>query len=106
MTVGTVHHARLAWDAARVIVAVADRDQDDLYEWLSARLDLVCGPEFPHALSASRTRLLYRSREDIVAAEAGTWRARVQDLLDRRPALVGPLHALVAELAPAARPGY
>jgi hypothetical protein len=103
MTVGVVHHARLAWDAARIVVAVADGDEDRLYQWLAGRLDTICGWEYEQALSISRTRLMYQLRADATAVEAGMWRARLQDLLDRRPELVPPLQALVEELAPLLR---
>ncbi|HKT01789.1 MAG TPA: hypothetical protein VJT31_19865 [Rugosimonospora sp.] len=99
MTSGVVHHARLAWDAARVVVAVADSDEDRLYEWLVDQLDLVGGPELAQALSISRTRLLYRMRPDARAVEAGMWRARLHDLLDYYPEQAGRLAGIVAELA-------
>jgi hypothetical protein len=100
MTTGVVHHARLAWDGARVFVAIADGDEDRLYDWLADRLDLLCGPEYRQALSISRTRLMYRVRSDAPQVEAGMWRTRLHELLDGRPELTGPVQALIDELTP------
>jgi hypothetical protein len=99
-----MQHSRLAWDGARVLVAVADRDDGPLYDWLVARLDLLCGPEYQQALSISRTRLLYRMRDDAPMVEAGMWRVRLHDLLDHRPDLAAPLRELVDELHPIVYP--
>jgi len=100
MPTGVIHHSRLAWDAARVVVTVADSDEDRLYQWLIDRLDLIGGPELAQALSVSRTRLMYRMRGDVAAVEAGMWRARLHDLLDRHPELGARLRDTVDELAP------
>ncbi len=104
MTASVVHHARLAWDTARVVVAVADRDDERLCYWLAERLDAWCGPEYEQAFSISRTRLMYRMRPDAVEAEAGMWRVRLQELLDCRPDLRPHLRALVDELTPLVLP--
>jgi hypothetical protein len=101
---GAVQNSRLAWEGARVLVAVADRDDGRLYDWLADRLDLLCGPEYPQALSISRTRLMYRMRDDAPMVEAGMWRARLHDLLDHRPDLARPFRALVDELTPIVYP--
>jgi hypothetical protein len=103
MTIGVVHHARLAWDAARIVVAVADGDESRRYDWLADRLDLF-GPEYQQALSISRTRLMYRLREDAPMMEAGMWRTRLHELLDGRPELAGPVRALIDELTPIVYP--
>ncbi len=97
---GVVHPARLAWQGARTFVAVADSDPYPPFERLSRQLERLLGQEYRRALDVSRTRLLYPSRPDTTAIEAGTWRARLADLLAAHPELAPRLGALVAELEP------
>src|SRR5699024_3554606 len=95
MTRGIVHPQRLAWDGARAFVALADTDQE--YFWLGAQLRELLGAEFELALSDTRTRLIWQSRENAISIEAGLWRARLADLLAERPELCLALGHLVGD---------
>jgi hypothetical protein len=88
-----LHHPRLAWDGARVIVRVLESDQ--LYAWLSQRLVQLFGAPYQQALSDSFNRLWWTERVDAPQAEAGLWRARLADALTREPHLAPALQELI-----------
>jgi hypothetical protein len=95
MTQTIVHHQRLAWDCARAFTAVAEDDYG--YQWLSGQLRVVLGPDHELALSDSHTRLRYTTRLDAMSAEAGLWRARIEDTLRQRPELAPALDTLARD---------
>jgi hypothetical protein len=95
MSMGIVHHQRLAWDCARAFIAVTDSDRD--YLWLSNELRRLLGPGYELALSDARTRLMFAARPDTPQIEAGLWRARMEDVLRQRPELALALAALVED---------
>jgi hypothetical protein len=89
-----INAERLAWDAARVVVRTLE---DDRYEWLSARVGELLGPEPQLALSDSYTRMSWRTRSDASMIEAGLWRAQLVDLLHARPELADRVRQLTEE---------
>jgi len=93
MTGPVLHHPRLAWDGARVIVRALESDH--LYGWLNERLGAMFGPQYHQALSDSFSRLWWTERADAPQAEAGLWRARLADALQQNPHLAGPLRELI-----------
>jgi len=93
MSEGVLHHPRLAWDGARVIVRALESDH--LYGWLNERLGALFGPLYQQALSDSFSRLWWTERVDAPQAEAGLWRARLGDLLAENPQLARPLRDLI-----------
>lgn len=97
MTQTIVHHQRLAWDCARAFTAIAEDDYG--YHWLSRELRALLGPDYELALSDAHTRLRYTTRLDAVPAEAGLWRARIEDVLRQRPELELVLAALARDAA-------
>jgi hypothetical protein len=97
MTPGIVHHQRLAWDCARAFVAAVDHDSQ--YLWLRREVNRLLGPQYEHAMSDSRDRLSTATRPDAPQAEAGLWRARIEDVLRERPDLA----LVLADLAEEAR---
>ena len=97
MSEQVLHHPRLAWDGARVIVRAIESDR--LYSWLNSQLGRLLGPAYQQALSDSFSRLWWTDRADAPQAEAGLWRARLADLLASRPELAEPLRELFYEAA-------
>jgi hypothetical protein len=97
MTQTIVHHQRLAWDCARAFTAIAEDDYG--YHWLFRELNALLGPNYGLALSDAHTRLRYTTRPDAVPAEAGLWRARIEDVLRQRPELELALAALARDAA-------
>ncbi|SRR6266511_2017562 len=95
MTERLLHHPRLAWEGARVIVRALESDR--LYGWLNHRLGALFGPPYQQALSDSFNRLWWTERVDAPQAEAGLWRARLADALAREPHLAEPLQELIHE---------
>jgi hypothetical protein len=87
MTGQVLHHPRLAWDAARVFVRAAEAG--DAFGWLGERLAELLGDDYRQALVESWNRLWWSERPDVREAEAGMWRARLEDVLGARPDL-GP----------------
>ena len=69
----------------------------DLYGWLAERLTDVLGPSGGEALADTWVRLTYSRRPDAPQVESGRWRARLEDLFDTEPELVGPLGALIRD---------
>jgi hypothetical protein len=89
-----LHHPRVAWDMARLIVSAAPDDR--LFDWLCTEVDALLGPEHARALRDTRQRLLpwARTAPDTAAVEAGRWRVRLEDLLRTRPETAEPLRSL------------
>ncbi|MFC4057004.1 hypothetical protein ACFOWE_01775 [Planomonospora corallina] len=91
---GVIHRPRTAWDSARVFVAAAECD---VYWWLTDEVGRRLGAAYQESLA--RTRLRLQRRADAVSAEAGTWRARLEELLQERPDLIPVLLRLTEETA-------
>jgi hypothetical protein len=87
------HRPRVAWDFARVVVSIATAS-DDLYTWFSTRVTDLIGTPYQLALYDTRMRLARPTRDDAPSVEAGLWRARIDDLLDRDADLVEDLYIL------------
>jgi hypothetical protein len=90
-----IYHSRLAWDAARVVVAASETHRH--FVWLSDEVRHLLGPGAQRVLADTRHRLVRPGRADARDEEAGSWRVRFDDLLRERPDLARPLHALVTE---------
>src|SRR2546421_12521209 len=88
MTEQVLHHPRLAWDGARVIVRALESDH--LYGWLNERLGTLLGPAYQQALSDSFNRLWWTDRVDAPQTEAGLWRGRPGGPPHRAPAPARP----------------
>ncbi|PZF87147.1 hypothetical protein [Micromonospora deserti] len=89
-----IHHPRVAWDTARVLVgAVPD---DDLFDWLTAKLGDLLGPDCEQALRETRDRLWWTTDNDLFLVEAGRWRVRLEEALRSRPQTAEPLWQLSA----------
>jgi hypothetical protein len=89
-----IHQPRLAWDGARVLVAISESDAH--FVWLSGEVRALLGVAYQRALAETRMRLRAAEPAGAAHAEAGTWRVRLEDLLRRRPELTAPLQELVA----------
>jgi hypothetical protein len=101
MTAPVTHQPRVAWDAARAVVRVA---QSPYYAEFAEQLMLRIGPDHYLMLEDTRARVIdnyYRTGGDrfVVDVEAGKWRARFEDLLRTRPDLLGAVLELTS-LAP------
>jgi hypothetical protein len=92
------HHPRVAWDFARVAVSMATAN-DDLYVWFSSRVAEVMGGPYRGHLSETRTRLTHPGRADAPLAEAGLWRARIDDVLREHADLAEDLFILTHRAA-------
>jgi hypothetical protein len=101
MTAQVLHHPRLAWDGARVIVRTLESAQQP-YGWLAEQLGDLLGPEYRQALFESWHRIWVTERPDAPQAEAGLWRVRLEDFLrfhpDRAMSLLAFLHEATARL--------
>jgi hypothetical protein len=89
-----LHPRRVAWEGARTFVSAAPTDA---YWWLSDTLGHYLGTMYQ--LQLCETRLRLQSEAEAVYAEAGVWRARLDDLLDTDPAAASILTQLIAETA-------
>ncbi|MEU7961076.1 hypothetical protein [Micromonospora humida] len=89
-----LHHPRVAWDMARLIVASVP--DDELFDWLRTELGALLGPDHAGSLQDTRQRLQpwARTTPDAAAVEAGRWRVRLEDLLRTRPEIAEPLRSL------------
>ncbi|WKU04418.1 hypothetical protein [Micromonospora sp. HUAS LYJ1] len=89
-----LHHPRVAWDMARLIVAAVPDER--LFDWLCTEVGALLGPEHAGALRDTRWRLQpwARTTPDAAAVEAGRWRVRLEDLLRTRPETAEPLRSL------------
>jgi hypothetical protein len=86
-----IHRPRVAWEGACVFVAAANADA---YYWLSDMVGEYLGVIYQLKLAETRIRL---QAEDASHAEAGAWRARLDELLHHRPELTPLVHQLVTE---------
>ncbi|OJF15324.1 hypothetical protein [Couchioplanes caeruleus] len=97
-----IHHARVAWDAARAFVRAAGGPD---HEAFSGRVLSRLGADMYGELANTRQRLLSCSAESsdsdrfTTDVEAGKWRVRLEDLLRGRPDLITALRELT-EVAP------
>src|SRR5690242_15865714 len=89
-----VHLPRVAWQAARVIVAAAE---NDAYYWLSEMAGRYLGVMYE--LQLAETRLRLQADESALYAELGAWRARLSELLEVNPELTSLLQQLTTETA-------
>ncbi|MCW3843979.1 hypothetical protein ONA70_28205 [Micromonospora yasonensis] len=88
-----IHHPRVAWDAARVIVESVHDEQ--LFSWVRQELGGLLGSAAQAALTETRDRLR-RDGDARVPVEAGLWRVRLEDLLRDRPELAGQVSSFTA----------
>jgi hypothetical protein len=88
-----VHHPRVAWDTARLIVEAVSDEQ--LFAWLRQELGGLLGAAARDALTDTRDRLR-RAGDARVPVEAGLWRVRLEDMLRERPELAGDVSAFTA----------
>jgi hypothetical protein len=86
-----LHRPRVAWEGARVFVAAANADA---YYWLSDMVGEYLGVIYQLKLAETRIRL---QADEVPYAEAGAWRARLDELLHHHPELTPLLHQLVTE---------
>jgi hypothetical protein len=93
VTAPILHHPRLAWDLARVLVRAADAG-GDACQWLAAQLAEVLGEEFRWKLCDTADRVWLEERADVRQVESGLWRWRLTDVLDREPDLAPGLELL------------
>ncbi|MEW1846883.1 hypothetical protein AB0392_53785 [Nonomuraea angiospora] len=91
-----LHPRRVAWEGARTFVSAANTDA---YWWLSDMVGHHLGPMYQSRLSETRMRLQATAEADAIYAEAGAWRARLDELLDARPATAPILTRLIGETA-------
>lgn len=87
-----LHSPRVAWQAARVFVAAAETDA---YYWLSEVIGTYLGVMWD--LQLAETRLRLREQPNLLYAELGAWRARLDDLLAEHPEQTSIVHQLTAE---------
>ncbi|MFJ6195467.1 hypothetical protein [Micromonospora sp. NPDC092111] len=87
-----IHHPRVAWDTARLIVAAVP--DDDLFAWLCAEVGELLGPGYEDSLRDTHRRLRPPVAPDNAQLEAGRWRVRLEELLRSRPEIAEPLRSL------------
>ena len=92
MTQIASHRPRVAWDGARVIIAAIDRGYQG---WLAYVLGERIDTEYYGYVLDSWSRM--NARPEAMMAEAGLWRARLDDLLARRPEITDELVAVLRE---------
>ncbi|MCW2942952.1 MAG: hypothetical protein JWN00_5937 [Actinomycetia bacterium] len=85
------HPIRVAFEGARVFVAAANAE---VYWWLSEMVRVHLGAMYGQKLAETRLRLQV---EEASFAEAGAWRALLEELLHNRPDLTPLMHQLVTE---------
>jgi hypothetical protein len=88
-----VHHPRVAWDCARLLVTMAETG-DELFGWFSGQVGQLLGDAYQRDLGLTRARLRRRARPDVAHVEAGLWRMRFEDLLLTDPELAEDLRIL------------
>jgi hypothetical protein len=86
------HRPRLAWDGARVVMAAIEHGD---HAWLATVAGERLGPEYRRHIEDAWLRLAVDP--DRTAAEAGLFRARLDDLLARRPELQADLASMIDE---------
>ncbi|MBF8194241.1 hypothetical protein ITP53_52985 [Nonomuraea sp. K274] len=87
-----LHPRRVAWEGARIFVHAANTDA---YWWLSDTVGHYLG--IMYQLQLCETRLRLQAEADAIYAEAGAWRARLDELLDTRPAAASILAQMIIE---------
>jgi hypothetical protein len=92
MTQMASHRPRVAWDGARVIIAAIDRGYQG---WLAYALSERIDSAYYDYVLESWSRM--NARPEAMMAEAGLWRARLDDLLAVRPDITDELIAVVEE---------
>ena len=92
MTQMTSHRPRVAWDGARVIIAAIDRGYQG---WLAYVLGERIDGEYYGFVLDSWSRM--NARPEAMMAEAGLWRARLDDLLAQRPEVTDELVTVLGE---------
>lgn len=90
----TDQHPRLARDVARAFVTACESGTQ--FVWLSDQVRQILGPSVQKELAHTRHRLVRPARLDARQVEAGTWYARMRDLLYQRPDLDEPLRELIS----------
>lgn len=90
---GVLNPRRIAWEGAGLFVAASN---SRLYGWLSEVVGEHLGVMYQLKLAETRLRL---QLEDATFEETAAWRARLDELLDRRPAMAPLLTQLVRETA-------
>ncbi|MFR9775974.1 hypothetical protein ACL02O_07935 [Micromonospora sp. MS34] len=88
-----IHHPRVAWDTARVIVEAIPDEQ--LFAWIRQELGGILGASARDALTETRDRLR-RAGDARVPVETGLWRVRLEDMLRERPELAGQVSSFTA----------
>jgi hypothetical protein len=94
MSQQVIHQPRVAYDAARAIVAVAGADDVKLLTWFATRVADLLGPAYRRALMDTRYRLIDPVRPETPMVETGVWRVRLEDFLRTRPELTEDLQVL------------
>ncbi|MGI5162400.1 hypothetical protein [Microbispora sp. CA-102843] len=99
-----IHRERVAWESARVFVAAATADA---YWWLGETLGRHLGQTYELDLTRTRSRLQraeaqhaqgpHFAGEDLLSAEVGAWRARIEGVLTERPELAAVLRQVTEE---------
>ncbi|MEU8176393.1 hypothetical protein AB0C14_26270 [Microbispora hainanensis] len=99
-----IHRERVAWESARVFVAAATADA---YWWLGETLGRRLGQAYEQDLARTRVRLQREEArpvqdtraagEDVLSAEVGAWRARIEGVLTERPELAEVLRQVIEE---------
>ncbi|MEV6030956.1 hypothetical protein AB0L65_07390 [Nonomuraea sp. NPDC052116] len=89
-----LHPRRVAWEGARTFVSAANTDA---YWWLSDTVGHYLGLMYQLELCETRLRLQAAAEVDAIYAEAGAWRARLDELLDTHPATASILTQMISE---------
>lgn len=92
MTQVASHRPRVAWDGARVIIAAIDRGYQG---WLAYLLSERIDHDYYDYVLDTWSRM--NANPDAMMAEAGLWRARLDDLLIFRPEITDELLAVIDE---------
>jgi hypothetical protein len=92
MTQVASHRPRVAWDGARVIIAAIDRGYQG---WLAYLLSERIDHDYYDYVLDTWSRM--NAKPDAMMAEAGLWRARLDDLLICRPEITEELLAVMDE---------
>src|SRR5262249_26164849 len=95
VTTTVVHHARVAWDLARTVVAMAMAD-DEHYLRFAGQLEQCLGASARLELGETRDRLAHPVRPDAHPVELGRWRVRIEDALSTDPGLAPDVSRLTA----------
>ncbi|RSN06575.1 hypothetical protein DMB42_25170 [Nonomuraea sp. WAC 01424] len=82
----------MAWEGAHTFVSAATTDA---YWWLSDAVGHYLG--LMYQLQLCQTRLRLQAEADAFYAEAGAWRARLDELVDTGPGAASVLTQLTAE---------